>query len=383
MPPLGYRLKPVTMSPFNLTDNDWAYIVEGIRDRDCVLCIGPGIYSIDPDKPHFSLQLRDHLRERQDGLRIRVQNNGWFHLQANGSYGPAYKAVRDFYKHIPEGSKEILRKLARIKQHLFLSLNPDDHLRLAFQDQHLPHFYGTYVRNTPAPSYQTPSPEKPLIYNLLGELSQCNSLVLTFDDFYDYLESVFKGNSMSDMLEKTILDAEYFLFIGIPFDQWFVHLFLRILRQHKEKGRTKFAAGRALEPEDLDSCLEQYNIRFVNKGISSFVDELYQQCEHKGLVKSAARSEYKPPEQFEELRNWAGKNDFSQIAQRSKQLLRGTGEAGKPILMQIFELEGRFNLLTESDRSGTVNFENRNVEMNAIRKGFLGVIDELQEFWIK
>ena len=366
----------------NLTTFEWDAIVQGINDRQCVLCLGSGIYSLANDQPPFLQRLEAYLRENQDMLRIRVQENGWFHLQPGGSDGPAYQAVRSFYKKIPAESTSILEKLARLQLHLLLSLNPDHHLQQAFEQQGLPHRFDAYVRNQPDRSAEPPTAELPLVYNMVGELNKRNSLVLTFDDFYDYLESVFKGNSMSGMLKNNILDAQYFLFIGIPFDQWFVHLFMRILRQHKERS-TKFAAGRPLQPKDLESCAEQYNIRFINSGIIHFVDELYQRCETVGLVKKPSQSnnENQAENLFEQLTSWTIQNDFKRLVNRLKEVLRGVGEAGKPHLIKVLQLAGRHRDIEEQVNMGIIRYEDQTIEMNKLRKDFLETIQGLKEAW--
>jgi hypothetical protein len=227
----------------NLSELEWQAIIQGIKDQQCVVCTGAGVFSLSGDSTSQVEQLEAYLRTHQDALKIRVQENGWFHLQSGGSDGPAYQAVRNFYKKIEPDSKRVLEKLAQLKLHLLLSITPDRHLQKAFEEQHLPHRFDAYVRNQPDRNTDAPTADMPLVYNMIGDINIRNSLVLTFDDFYDYLESVFKGNSMSNMLKNNILDAQYFLFIGIPFDQWFVHLFMRILRQHKER-KNRYATGK-------------------------------------------------------------------------------------------------------------------------------------------
>lgn len=372
----------MSVSTINLTTFEWDAIVQGIQDGQCVLCIGPGLYSLEPEQENFTERLEAYLRENQDALRIRVQENGWFHLRPGGSDGPAYQAVRAFYQQAPEASIEALRKLARLRWHLLLSLNPDYHLRAAFEQQNLPHRFDAYVRNQPDRNTEKPTAEVPLVYNILGELGNRNSLVLTFDDFYDYLESVFKGNSMSAMLKNNILDAQYFLFIGMPFGQWFVHLFLRILRQHKER-RTKFAAGQPLPPESLESCAEQYNINFVNVGITAFIDELYRRCEAKGLAKSpqAQQSAGGQNALFEQLTHWIVENEFKRVADRLKEVLRGVGEGGRPLLLRVLQLSGRHTDIEERVKLGIIGYEEQNIEMNKIRKDFLETVDDLKKMW--
>ncbi|MEM8527104.1 MAG: SIR2 family protein, partial [Bacteroidota bacterium] len=233
-----------------LLDLEWSAIIDGIGSQECVICLGPEIFmdynNTNSGVPvHLTEKLSEYLKQYEDILKIRIQENGWFHLQQGGSDGPTYQAIKSFYNNVLTSHTElILNKIARIKSHLFLSITPDYHLLNTFENLGLKYNFDSYFRNQPNRNQDIPSVDIPLIYNLLGELKYRNSLVLTYDDFFDYLESVIKGNSMSKLIKNNLLDAQYYLFIGIPFDQWFVHLFMRILKQHKQK-KTKFAAGKA------------------------------------------------------------------------------------------------------------------------------------------
>lgn len=366
----------------NLTPFEWDAIVQGIKDQQCIVCIGPGLFTLSDNSNEQAEQLSAYLRQHQELLKIRVQNNGWFHLQPGGSDGPAYQAIRSFYKKIEPDSKELLEMLTRLKFHFLLSLTPDLHLRQAFEGQQLPYRFDAYVRNMPDRNTEAPTAELPMVYNLLGEINNRNSLVLTFDDFYDYLESVFKGNSMSNMLKNNILDAQYFLFIGIPFDQWFVHLFMRILRQHKEP-RTRFATGLKLSKEELESTAEQYNIKFIDSDITAFVNELYQRCEQEDLVKTPESSEAKSDDNafFNELYKALSNNEFERISGKLKEVLRGVGETGKPYLIQVIQLAGRFNELKEHESLGIINYDKQMEETNKIRKAYIDLIETLQDSW--
>jgi hypothetical protein len=102
-------------------------------------------------------------------------------------------------------------------------LTPDRHLAQAFSDQNFHYRFEAYVRNEPDRNGQIPTKEEPLVYNLVGDIEQRNSLVLTYDDFFDYMQSTFRGNSMSTLLKDNLLAADCFLFLGMPPDDWRMH----------------------------------------------------------------------------------------------------------------------------------------------------------------
>lgn len=365
-----------------LSQFEWDAVIEGIRNNQCILCIGPNIATIGEDKDQ-SQKLTEFLQEHQDSLKIKVQENGWFHLQKGGSDGPAYQAIRSFYKGLKPTSSDILSKIAALKFHLVLSLSPDYHLREAYEEQNLPYRFDAYTRNEPDRNTEVPTAEVPLLYNLVGELGNRNSLVLTFDDFFDYLESIFRGNSMSTMLKNNILDAQYFLFIGMPFEQWFVHLFMRILRQHRER-KTKFATGLTLTPEELEIAAEQYNIKFVNSNITGFIHELYDRCNTENLIKSPKAPvavQQNDLTLFAEYEEMLIKNQFDRIIEKLKDTLRGVGESAKPLLIRVIQLGGRHSTIKEHINLGIIKYEEQTHQLNLLRKDFMDLLSDLKSKW--
>jgi len=347
--------EPIKPSPPFLSEFEWDALVQGISDQQCILFVGPECYSLATDTTQAA-SLSAYLKEHQATLNIRVQENGWFHLQKGGSDGPAYSAIRRFYKNAAPDSTALLAQIAKIPFHLLLSLTPDYHLRTAFEQQNFPHRFEAYIRNEPNRDTQAPTKALPLIFNVMGELQQRNSLILTYNDFYDYIESTFTGNSMSTLLTNNIMDAQYFLFLGIPFDQWFVQLFMRILRQHREKeGKTKFAP--LANGINADVFSEQYNIKFINTNIPAFVQELYKQCKAEGILKQSIQT---APQ------GAAVNHVFFQE---------------KDILIKIIQLSSRHNSLREQINLGIIKSDDELTEMNKIRKAYLETIQDLETIW--
>lgn len=365
---------------------EWGDLLDGIKNQKCIVCIGTDVFR-KPNEPPFEQQLASFLESQAKALNIRVHNNGWYHLLPMGNQSSPYRQVKEFYQHPNPHAEAILRKLVQIPFHLFLSITPDNKLKNAFEGYNAN--FEAYSRNCPFVEMEVPTAEKPLVFNLLGKLEDRNSLVLTHDDFFDYLESVFRGNSMSPILKEAILKAEYFLFLGMPFDQWYMHLFMRILRQHKEKLQTqKFAVP--MNKEVAESCQEQYTIRFVNSDIDYFITELLKQCEKERLIRKKKPERQAPvidrdktEKFFNRLLELLEQNEFEDIYDAVKKELQGVGENGRKMLQNFIQLKGRYNDLKEQMILGLIRNEDQNVEMNQLRKGFYEQIDALQMDWTK
>lgn len=373
-----------TASPMN--EQEWGDLLYSIEHRKCIVVAGPEIYTAPGDEP-LDKRLAAFLRKQAEALRIRVNDNGWFHLQPLGNETSPFRQVKEFYNRPAPNTDNLLKSLARIRFHLYVSLTPDDKLRQAFTGQAAD--FETYVRNKPyKEGLQPPTSDRPLVYQLLGNLEDRNSLVLTYDDFYDYLKSVFTGNSMSPNLKDEIIKAEYFLFLGMPFDQWYMHLFMRVLNQSKEKLQTQKVAV-PLDARNAESCAEQYTIRFVDNDIAAFVAELLQRCEqHERSGKllrplPTAKGEQAPPDDrsepfFELLTELLVDNRFEDIYEKVKKVLAGKGDAGRVLLQVFIQLKGRYTKLEEENSLGILHHEEYRVELAKIRKAFLDQINELR-----
>ncbi len=379
---------PVQVAP-NMSDHEWDDLLYSIEQQKCIVVIGPEVYTA-PGEPPMHKRLAAFLEQQASQLRIRVNENGWFHLQPMGTETSPYWKVKEFYNRPTPHADGTLKTLVRIRFPIFISLTPDGKLRQAF-DGHAADFE-TYVRKKPYREDQpVPSAERPLVYQLLGSLEDRNTLVLNYDDFYDYLESVFEKKSMSPILKEAILEADYFLFLGLSFDQWYNHLFMRVLSQSKEKLQTLKVAV-PFDAENAESCAEQYIIKFVDDHIGDFVQELFRRCKASPNAGQLLRplpvfkGELAPHEEADipllsELTDLAVENRFEEIYERMKKMLNGSGEEGKKLFVVFIQLKARYTTLEEENSLGILKHEDYSVELNRVRKAFLDQFDEIKRKW--
>ncbi len=145
------------------------------------------------------------------------------------------------------------------------------------------------------PGYR-PAPERPLVYQLFGRLQVPDSLVLTEDDYFDYLIGV---TSNKDLIPNTVRRAlvdTALLFIGFQMDDWnFRVLYRSIMNREGGRRRKSYAhvavqinpeEGRIVEPERARRYLETY---FQGADISiywgSAVDFLKELQQRWGKIK--------------------------------------------------------------------------------------------------
>lgn len=359
-----------------LSDFQWNALLRGIEQDSCIICLGPEFFSAPPRTESQSQRMATHLKQYAKQLGIRVLENGWYQLGRNGDDGATYEAIRAFYEKENEGHEKTLEQLAEISTHLIINLTPDHHLEATLERKGYQYRPGVYVRNQPNRNTEVPTQQVPMIYNLVGNLEQRNSLVLTYDDFFDYIQSTVRGVSMSSLLKDNILSADYFIFLGLPEDDWRMHLFLRIMQQH-ENGKNKYATMPGADEDVAQAWNEQYDIKLINDHIEAFVTELHKRCTEKGLLREAVEKAAEGADNFvDRLLLKTAENDIEGAIHDLLEQLRGVGQAGMPMMRACIGLKGRFQSLEEQQMLGIIAHEAANVEMNQIRDALVKLIQD-------
>ncbi len=151
------------------------------------------------------------------------------------------------------------RVLARLPSKVYITANPDrllaDALRGAGRDPRVDLCPWSDEVDWPRPVQErepnyTPTREQPLIYHLFGHFALPESLVLTQDDYFDFLIGVTRNKAL---IPKPILRARAdtaLLFLGFRMDDWnFKVLFRSIMSQEAGRRRTQYAhVGVQIDP---------------------------------------------------------------------------------------------------------------------------------------
>jgi hypothetical protein len=141
------------------------------------------------------------------------------------------------------------------------------------------------------PSYR-PDVQRPLVYHLFGQIREPDSLVLTEDDYFDYLIGVTRDKDLIPAVVRRALADTALLFLGFRMDDWnFRVLFRSIMSQEGRGRRRKYAhvavqidpeEGRILEPDRARRYLESYfqdaDISIYWGSVEDFVKELQSRC---------------------------------------------------------------------------------------------------------
>ena len=193
-----------------LKPQEWDSVLDNIQSGSTVVCLGAELFTqggstIDHQIKH-QLENLDH---------VHLYNDGLFHFRGSADM-TSFTRIKQYYQKDFLELNQILEKLASLPIPVFINTNPDLALRKIFQNSGLSHQYSYHHPNKPAAELKEPSVQEPLIYNLLGDIDHRESMVLTHEDLFGFLESIMEGRSISRLLKERINASYNFIFIGLP-----------------------------------------------------------------------------------------------------------------------------------------------------------------------
>lgn len=265
-----------------------------------------------------------------------------------------------------------------------MNLTPDNRLSQIFQEVGVAHQFNFYNKNEPPRTLQHPLEEKPIVYNLLGYLEEDNSVILTHDDWHDYLKSVHKGESMDGELREALRNAHQYCFLGLPYHKWYMQLLLRVLSMHvKEMSYERIALERELAQPQRQFYEEQFDMQFIESNFIEFVDELYLRCEQKNMLRSleATAAGDKPIaiHNVEDVFKEIGQGDTG----RALEMLMGYVEIRKDqdldLYAQTLLLKGRFAKWQKDSAANRMTQENKNIEFAQINFSLVQLTTEAKK----
>jgi hypothetical protein len=128
--------------------------------------------------------------------------------------------------------------------------------------------WNEYIEASQEAYEDEPSPQRPLVYHLFGRLGEPDSLVLTEDDYFNYLIGVTGNKELIPEVVRRALADTALLFLGFRMDDWNFRVLFRSFMNQEGRGRrrkyTHVAAqidpeeGRIQEPERARRYLETY-----------------------------------------------------------------------------------------------------------------------------
>ncbi|MBK7938336.1 MAG: SIR2 family protein [Lewinellaceae bacterium] len=257
---------------------NYEFIVQTIQTGKCVLLLGPDAClatdKIGRTTTFTRLTAAALLRSRR--VRQYYKEEDLFQFRSETEENEArYDLKKVFLRPYPTAYYE---EIAQIPFHLVIYSSPAPCLRKTFEQHRLPHTHDYFNRFGTPPVMSAPSAECPLLYQITGSMQDPDSLILTYDDMFEYVAAILGQQKLPNSVKTALLDdnVKHLILLGFRLDRWYVHLLLQLLQYKKVKSRLRtYAYSQSLPPHIRVFCREQFNVSFVSTPPEEFIHRLF------------------------------------------------------------------------------------------------------------
>ncbi|MEM9885036.1 MAG: SIR2 family protein [Bacteroidota bacterium] len=356
---------------------NWDLTIDTIQNGKCILFLGPELFT-NAQGERLEARLLSYLNIVKDE-QVRIYEDGLFFFKDPTRHTLiAYKIRQFFEQEQLSEAQTLFEQIAHIPFHFIISITPDHLLERAFEAQNFKYqadFYKKKQVNTKGNAL--PSAQKPLLYNMFGSIHHPESLLLDHNNLFDYLESVFEGNKLSNTLRDHILsDTQSIIFLGVPFERWYMQLIMRILQLNGNKKFLRFADSQNVSERIQVFGKDEFLINFIPNDIPEFVQEIYQRCASKGILRTQAASK---TSFVESLLTKFKNGNIDAIFEPFEDWLDEMGERATNLINDLAVLSNRHRRHQRKIDKGMLNFENATVETNAISDALLRLLQQAKK----
>lgn len=256
---------------------DWDLLIDAIRNEKCVLFIGPEIVR----QYHSSLISSP---EFQDNQYFRYIPRDEMFLVPKLQYRS--NLVSRFNKFLDKNpvDNEIYRIISEIPFATIIDATRYNFLSKSMTENGFDFQPACFSKvYEEAPEIETPSLNKPLVYNLFGKPKNEASLLLTHGDLFDYLTKLLAANALPAKLKEQVKEFNQIIFLGFKFERWYLQLLLRLFElTDKDPKYHTIATQYDDSPDIISICSTDFNIEFIEEKVEVFMTTLFEKC--KGSV---------------------------------------------------------------------------------------------------
>ena len=288
----------------------------------------------------------------------------------------SFTQIKQFYNQSRPELNTLLDQIAQLQVPLIIGTTPDHQLERAFLRLELPFQYSFHHRTEPAAEITPPTREEPLIYNLLGDIEHRESMVLTHEDLFSFLESLMDGKKVSRVLKERIHATYNFIFLGLPFDKWYVKVLLHFLQKDAKKNALRYAANLASNSEIENFVFNEFEITCVPVRIGEFVSELHRRCGAAGLLRQTGP--LSPDLLYEKWLRLVKDGELGDLLDEISQYFDSHPSAESEVATQILlQLNARYSTLERSVGKGTISDENAQLQRNQITDSVIQFLQDM------
>ena len=281
-----------------MDDKLFESIINRINDGNCVAIIGPRLIDVE------GMTMDTHLRKLLDKslgkkvTRYSEEKLLSFDEKTRGKY--VKDEVKKYFDELEPN--DLYRHLAEIPFSMIINTSPDHLLKTVLdENKEINAVYDYYSKAKPEPPKC--KTRMRYIYNLFGDYTDLDSMILTNKDLYEYLQGIMED---IDHEVKTILDeAEAVLFLGFGLDKWYFRFLLRLMNVED-----KYLYSDSIEDEIIkDYYEEEFDMEFFEVNAEAIIEKLYHE-KQQGKLKEPEEKEF----HAEIYISYAWKNEGEEMA---------------------------------------------------------------------
>ncbi|MFT3675219.1 MAG: SIR2 family protein [Chitinophagaceae bacterium] len=258
-------------------------IAKAIRNRECVLFIGPELLRC-PDK---SMQTFSSVFSNE--LVVKLD-------QTNVYYDPGLKDSLSYVAHrFEEVPKVVNRELGKMAQISFqalqvyrapfqkiaslsfpmiISANPDSILEEELTQQHIPFVSDYYDMSNSSKPFIELDEKGSIIYKIFGSFDNPYSILFTDNDRVQFSKNVVKNDPPLPPPIKMGLGNKHYLFLGFNFQEWHLKILMDCLGLSRKEERSYALLLDNVNESNIEHFIKIYKFYFINEQIDNFLQKV-------------------------------------------------------------------------------------------------------------
>ena len=257
--------------PTTIDARDWKVLLESLKQRKCAVLVGPGVpvSGLDGAPRNLATNLsRTLAKELKTKYRLKVEDPANLPLVAELFLDRCTRAdleieVCDFYKQALHDLKHnrvpdpTFESLASLPFRLYVSSRHDLVLEHYLKPRGPVSKCYTLRGDAQLTLGEVGRVERPLVYHLLGSISEPASLVLTESDLLDLIRSIASDDPPLPKDLANEFGSNSFLFIGCGLHTYYSRVLLHLLKLSRSQQRS-FALESIPVNDDTDTFQVEY-----------------------------------------------------------------------------------------------------------------------------
>lgn len=261
--------KVLNAQPGGWSDDDWEGLLYAIKYKQCTPFLGAGACAgILPLGGSIAEEWADEYDYPFEDRSNLVRVSQYVSVQ-RGPRTPKYKLLELFQGKGPPDYRdptEAHRVVADLDLPIYITTNYDNFMTQALvrqQPKRTPHqvsckwYLASRLRSTDLALGFDPTPDDPLVFHLHGSLENVESMVLTEDDYLDFLMRISEMRELIPPRVEEAFASSSLLFLGYSLEDMNFKVLFRKLASYMQINQSERHVSVQLAPRPYESVEEQ------------------------------------------------------------------------------------------------------------------------------